>query len=732
MATTTPHYSTLGNNTAFNNNRTTNTSNASSSASSSTLLPATKPEAVTVAFTVGNTYQRLSPSEARYDRLTGRHLKIHDWTLYVDVLPGHDPDIIDRVTFDMRDDSFATTAFTCHCPIRIASNYVVGNSSFTGRMTGINNRNNSQKNQIGQSTKEGEGPSTSAAAAATTSVATAAAVVVTNKRPHPSKSRWRFSTRQQTFGAVDVQINIRGRGGCRCTIPYKITLSPGGYECPLESLPLFIEKRPHQQLKPLKMMDSSFSLDMYFGWLDNNDGSDVVASKSKVAAKSSSLYETAKSVYSRSKLPIRLVEEDGQVKYFANKPKKSSSLSSSTASSWLIQLVKSASNGSQKRSTTTDAIDATIIAMSSPNLTGGHGLNECYKIIEGLPPSCMLSIPSSSRNSNHNGAATSASAYVPTTTTTTSIHVQIDVSKLSTQQIIKVCQNYIKYEESMDSFMPWHRREDLCKGCRSNKQAMMAAHNGKYTTNKQRNLRISKCVTLEELVDCLNPTTTTTTTTESPPPHYKLNLQRLLNVQGDDNTTTHHHLRHSSTRQQHESQSSMSTPPPPTIRILQFRQHPSSKDKTTITHWIRFCTAFVRNSARLRSPAALKATTSIEEEFDLMFEYVVKDRALRNFYGGRREKLIAEEEREREERILEARRMMMVKKKSQESSVGIVGGFGDDNGGAGSYDSSMSISDGSGNEGSSSAAATLRRLPAVRKRSYSISSQPESKKRTCL
>lgn len=62
-------------------------------------------EPVTIAFTIGNTYKRLLPTDAKYDKLTGRHLKLHDWTLYVDVLPGYDADIVDRVTFDMRDDS---------------------------------------------------------------------------------------------------------------------------------------------------------------------------------------------------------------------------------------------------------------------------------------------------------------------------------------------------------------------------------------------------------------------------------------------------------------------------------------------------------------------------------------------------------------------------------------------------------------------------------------------------
>mmetsp|Transcript_17532 Transcript_17532/g.37031 ORF Transcript_17532/g.37031 Transcript_17532/m.37031 type:complete len:587 (-) Transcript_17532:711-2471(-) len=566
-----------------------------------------KPEPVAVAFTVGNTYRRLAPSEASYDKLTGRHLKIHDWTLYVDVLAGQDPDIIDRVTFDMRDDSFATTAFTCHCPIRIKNNL---GSSFIGRISGIDNQNNSQK-QIGQSTKEEKEAGKSEREAA---------VII---RPHPNQSRWRFSTRQQTYGPVDVQINIRGRGGCRCTVPYKVVLNPGGYECPVDSLPLFVEKRPHQLLKPLKMMDSQFALEMYFG-LDGR------------IATSSSLYETAKSVYSRSKLPIRLLLEDG-FEDFSNKPssnKQSSGAGPSTP--WVVKLVLSASSAFEISKD--DA--AEIISVSSPALSGGHGLNECYKIIEGLPQSCILLNPSGSKHC--------------ASVSTTSIHVQIDVSKLSLQQIIKVCQNFIKYEEAIDSIMPWHRRENRCHNCRSNKQAM------KGDTNKERNQRISKCETLRELVHFLNPTNN----------HYKLNLRRLV---GDNS---------------HQSYPNQS---------IEFRQHPSSKDKTTVTHWIRFCTAFVRNSARLRAPMALKATTSLEEEFDLLIEYVVKDRALRNFYRERRDAMIAEEEMERTFQLEES----AMRKSASDS---------------------MSISDSSSGEGS------RMHLPSVCKRSDS-SHQSESRKR---
>jgi len=494
-----------------------------------------KPEPVSIAFAIGNTYKCLSPSEAQYDKRTGRHLKIHDWTLYVDILPGYNVDIIDRVTFDMRDDSFLTTAFTCHSPIRIRSNL---GSQFIGRISGISNQNNSQQEQIGQSSKEEEKKEPP---------------ITTRPNPNNTGCRWRFSTRQQTFGPVDVHINIRGVGGCRCTVPYKIKLEEGGYECPQNELPVLIEKRPHQQLKPLKMVDSIFSIEMQF------------EIKRVTESGFNPAYDTAKSVYSRSKLRVRYISREGQIQDFASKQ--------STSMPWLVQYTN----------TTFDAISIT-----SPPLTGGQGLNDCYKIIEGLPSSCIVS--------SDNYSATTSSL----------LNVQIDVSNLSIQQITKICQNFVKYEEAMDSFMSYNQREDRCKQCRSNKAAVEGC------TNKQRNVRITACgeKTLNDLVACMNPSS-------DDGQYYKLDLRSIH-----------------------------------TNNKLEFRQHVSSKDKTTVTHWIRFCTAFVRNSARLRSPAALKSTTSIEEEFDLLFEYVVKDRCLRNFYRERRDTYMREEEEERTRKLL--------------------------------------------------------------------------------
>ncbi len=500
-----------------------------------------------VAFALGNTYRRLDDSEAVFDKLTGSHLKIHDWVLYIDVLPDSDPDLIDRVTFEMQDESFVKSSFTCHSPIRIRSN--VGSAYLGKIVSGASNNNNSQEEQIGQDTEEKPKDVPSSM----------------TSRPHSNHCRWRFSTRQQTYGAVDVQIAIRGRGGTKTTIPYRVVLNEGGNE----SYPamVFVEKRPNHVLKPMKMMDVTFILEMKFG-LDQS------------ISTTSSLYESAKSVFSRSKIPIRVLSEDGNSEEFGFAKKKSAA-----SSAWSFKLDCSSHNKSEQVTREHD-----VLSISSPNLTGGHGLNECYKIIEGLPWHCNASSPVGS------------------------LHVRIDVSRiLSTEQLVKLCQNFIKYEESVDSFMPSHRRDGHCCNCRSNKQHI------KGMTNKERNDLLSKCKTVQELVSCMNPSKEC----------YKLNLSCLIDC-----------------------------------GYIEFRQHESSKDKTTVTNWIRFCAAFVKNSARLRSPLSLKETTSIEEEFDLLFEYVVKDRALRNFYRGRRDSFEAQA-RERERQIMD----MAAKEPSDEMSI---------------------------------------------------------------
>jgi hypothetical protein len=527
------------------------------------------PSPIPIHYALGNTYALLPIHSAPLD-YTKRHRKVHDWILYVDILPGSDPDLVDRVTFDMRDDSFRGLSFTSHCPIRIRD----ASSSTANEGQSMASRG------PGEGTEENKAPST-------------------NPRP-------RHSSRQQTYGAVDVRITLRGVGGSKSVVDYKVLLR----ENAPETLGVFVERRPKSCLRPIKMTDGNFAVRLDYG-IDTRDEELPLQNG---AENRMLLQQIAKSIYSRSKRPMRAVlhnpsnGESWTEEWFGCNSKKEGSVAwtLSFAPPSKVDAVKSA-NQTQLLATQNATLQpsSSVISISSPSLVGGEGLNECYKVIEGLPTYLTC---------------TNENQIISYSQQDHSLHVQIDVSNLTLLQIIKVCQNFVKYEEAMDSFMPWHRRDDCCSDCRGNKLAMRGDETNpqqQQLNNKDRNNQIAKCTSFRDLISCLNP---------QEGQHYKLNLRNLIPTAASSNNNNN--------------------------ISIEFRQHPTSKDKTTTTHWIRFCMAFVKNSARLRSPNALKNTTSIEDEFDLLFEYVVKDRALRNFYRERRDEYAAKEEEERLERLV--------------------------------------------------------------------------------
>jgi hypothetical protein len=526
------------------------------------------PAPATINYALGNTYTLLPIDKAPLD-YTRRHHKVHDWVLYIDILPGWNPDLVDRVTFDMRDDSFRGLSFTCHCPIRtqvtslntVAGGEALKEESIVGRRTG-------------EATEERK-------------------VLPTNPRPRNS-SRWRFSTRQQTYGAVDTRITIRGIGGSKSVVEYKIVLK----EDAPEVFGTFVERRPNSIMKPIKMTEDVFEVNMNF-ILGASGDTDQLSQFQRVENREL-LQRVGKCIYSRSKRPMKAVlrnpysGESWIEEWFGEQSKETSD------NAWTLSLACPNVN----ESIVTSAYQTLPIAvsLSSPDLVGGDGLNECYKVIEGLPS--YLTTPTNSNEIRYSKQEHS-------------MHVRIDVSKLSLSQIIKVAQNVVKYEEAIDSFMPWYRREDCCSDCLSNKFVIKDQDlEQQLLNNKERNDMIGKCATFRDLIACINP---------EEDKCYKLNFRNLIVPSTDSKTNG--------------------------SLTVEFRQHPSSKDKTTTTHWIRFCMALVQNSARLRSPMALKNTTSIEDEFDLLFEYVIKDRALRNFYRERRDRFAARKEEERLERF---------------------------------------------------------------------------------
>ena len=75
---------------------------------------------------------------------------------------------------------------------------------------------------------------------------------------------------------------------------------------------------------------------------------------------------------------------------------------------------------------------------------------------------------------------------------------------------------------------------------------------------------------------------------------------------------------------------------------IEFRQHSATINYDKVSAWIRFCVAFCSNSAKLASPKPFDENRSIDFKFDALFQYVIKDRALRDYYRGRSEKLARE------------------------------------------------------------------------------------------
>ena len=69
---------------------------------------------------------------------------------------------------------------------------------------------------------------------------------------------------------------------------------------------------------------------------------------------------------------------------------------------------------------------------------------------------------------------------------------------------------------------------------------------------------------------------------------------------------------------------------------VEFRQYSATADFVEAGNWVRLCAAMVNNSARLRSPSCFKESTQLDDQFEMLFEYVVKDRFLRDFYRKRR------------------------------------------------------------------------------------------------
>ena len=72
---------------------------------------------------------------------------------------------------------------------------------------------------------------------------------------------------------------------------------------------------------------------------------------------------------------------------------------------------------------------------------------------------------------------------------------------------------------------------------------------------------------------------------------------------------------------------------------IEFRQHSATMNYEKVSAWIRFCICLCVNSAKLQVPTPFKEDSTIEKKFNGLFQFVIKDRALRAFYMKRQDQV---------------------------------------------------------------------------------------------
>mmetsp|Transcript_26068 Transcript_26068/g.57421 ORF Transcript_26068/g.57421 Transcript_26068/m.57421 type:complete len:447 (-) Transcript_26068:543-1883(-) len=370
----------------------------------------------------------------------------------------------------------------------------------------------------------------------------------TSRSPIPikrvnGKVDWRFQTRQQSYGLTRATITILGSGGSRENFHYTIACRENGSRSRSK---LFVDHGPARKI-PIRNMPRGERFGIELELISNIDLMTIV----------------------------RVLQE--QPRMFASFCMESVSNDQSDIENGEGWRVVPGSSILLNESQQTE--DCNRFRILSPHLTEDAGLGEMSHVISTL-------------HTNLNAQANDE----------TKLCVCIDVSDLSLRQLVKMCQNFVKFEEVLDLFTAEQsspagrqRGEDREAGsrfcqCQSNKQALGCHSNG------ERHLVLTKCETITALVRMMNPVVGW---------NYKLNLRNLVS---DHRRST-----------------------------IKFRQHPATTNHLSLTHWVRLCVAFVRNSALLAEPTPFRENRSLDFRFDALFFYVIKDRALREIYRKRKE-----------------------------------------------------------------------------------------------
>jgi hypothetical protein len=356
---------------------------------------------------------------------------------------------------------------------------------------------------------------------------------------------WRFSTRQQVFGSFTATIKIRGAGGTGHQVTHSIILNDTHSEADAHSEPdsIFSERKSLRQFLLNKVPPSSkFGIELELtsvNQLDTNYISEQLQDHNNIA--------------------IDVIEVYGASRH--------------TSTNW-----KMVPDGSIVCSTTQP--DCNKFELVSPPLTGGQGLRDVNIVLKR-----MGNIFPRLKVNKSMG-----------------FHVHVDTSTFTFPQVRKICQQFVKYESVIDTFMPRSRRTGSTESnsyFQSNhtsiKEELYCGARGRVT-NKNILRALEECEDYDQLGAMMN----------RHGRYHKLNLQNL--VTGRQST-------------------------------IEFRQHSATMSYEKVGAWVRFCIAFCNNSAKLRAPTGFKEGSSMEKMFLGLFSFVIKDRGLRDFYEKRQMKL---------------------------------------------------------------------------------------------
>jgi len=199
-------------------------------------------------------------------------------------------------------------------------------------------------------------------------------------------------------------------------------------------------------------------------------------------------------------------------------------------------------------------------------------------------------------------------------------HVIVQVSDVSMDGLIRICQNFVQFEPAINAIL---QTGQSCSDnndannvetvvCKSNREVIQGQ------TNKERYDSLAQCQSVQELCDIMNPGDSDGR--ENGQSCFKLNLQGLLVIQEDENNNNTTDL----------------------AKTIEFRQHYGTCGVKEVANWVRFCLQFVNNSAVQVMPSSSMPHSILQDNLPItdqryqLFDTVIQDRYLAAFYRRKR------------------------------------------------------------------------------------------------